>query len=927
MCSHACLNRFVLRSLMLFFIVTTFLGCNDVKKQHSYTIGFSQCVGSDLWRKTMLDEMNMELSFHPGVNFVYADAENNSSKQISQVRQMLDEGIDLLIISPNEAKPLTGVVEEAYRKGVPVIIVDRKTASSLYTAYVGANNYEIGKMAGQYLGATSKNEINLLEVMGLPGSSPAIERDRGFEDGIKKFTNIHVQYKIYGDWLKEHAISQLLSNKDRLQGINAVFAHNDVMASATRSVINSLHLPQKIRIIGVDALPGTGGGLQMVDDKEIDASLLYPTGGKEAIETAFRILNRQPFQRDNMLQSLVIDSSNVQLMKLQWNKVQRQQQDILRQQALLEEQKSVYKSQQQVLNILVITLVLAIVFGGLAFYWLMENRKINKSLEVKNSEIVSQRNQLIEMSNKAESATEARLNFFTNVSHEFRTPLTLMLSPLEDMLKNDKVASIAGRDIRMIQQNAFRLLKLVNQLIDYRKIQIDKQKIKASENNLVEFLRDIVSEFRDYTQKLHIQLSFVPTEKEIKVWFDVNMMDKVFFNLIHNAIKFTPENGQIKVALHKDESKVYIEIKDNGVGMSDEDASLIFDQFYQADHAPVSGSGIGLSLSKEIVALHQGEISVKSEKWKGTTFTVSLLLGERHVSLIERVFTPGKWSDMSERSKLYQQDLERIIIEKYYEPTIGSKENSILIIEDNPELLNYLVGKFNDYYEVFSAEDGNVGINKAYEKVPDLILSDVVLPGISGKELTKKLKSDMRTSHIPIILLTAQGSTEHQISGMQSMADMYITKPFNFDFLLASVENLLTNRGLLKQHFASDISPTEKLPLHRTLDKKFLNDFAGVVEQNLANDQLNVDDISRELGISRVQLYRKVKALLDCSVTDYVLSRRLKKAKYLLNHEKLTISEITYMVGFSNPNYFATVFKTKYGCTPTEFKKNNVQNA
>jgi signal transduction histidine kinase/AraC-like DNA-binding protein/CheY-like chemotaxis protein/ABC-type xylose transport system substrate-binding protein len=905
--------------LILFFSLGS---CTKAKNKAAYTIGFSQCVGSDLWRRTMLDEMKTELSLHPGVNFVYSDAHGNSKTQIQQVSKMLEQGIDLLIISPNEAQPLTPVVESAYEKGIPVIVIDRKTASSLYTAYVGADNYEIGRIAGEYMGSIAKGPLNVIEVMGLPGSSPAIERDRGFTAGIKKFSNIHLTTKVYGDWLKENAEASLLKIKGQLSSVNAVFAHNDVMAAATRDVLNKLHLSKRVKVIGVDALPGSGGGIKMVDDRIIDASLLYPTGGKEAIVTALQILNKEPFIRENILQSLVIDSTNVRLMELQWSKIKSQQNDIIKQQGLLQEQEEIYKNQQVVLNILVITLVLAIVFGGLAFYWLMENRKINSSLELKNDEILDQRNQLIEMSARAEAATEARLNFFTNVSHEFRTPLTLMLGPIEDLLANEKLTEMAGKNFKMIRQNAFRLLKLVNQLIDYRKIEFDKQSLKASNNNIVEFVKDIVESFQLMAQRNHIKIEFSSTAKEIPVWFDVNMLDKVFFNLISNAFKFTPEEGKIKINIRADNNQfVHIEISDNGVGMSEEESALIFNQFYQADHAPITGSGIGLSLSKEIVEFHHGFIEVKSKKWVGTIFMVSLPMGDGHLKAIEKSTDKNEWPDMGGRSQIYLADLDNIVQVYDHDVFSSPKEHSILIVEDNPDLLNYLMEKFDLYFDVFAADNGNSALTKAYEKVPDLILSDVVLPGLSGKELSVKLKSDVRTSHIPIILLTAQGSVEHQISGIETKADMYITKPFNFDFLLANINNLIKNRVILKEHFTSEISTSEKVHGAKSLDRKFLIDFSGIVEQNLSNDQFNVEDICKIIGISRVQLYRKVKALMGCSITDYILNRRLKKAKYLLNNEDLTIAEITYQIGFSNPNYFATVFKNKYGCTPTEYKR------
>jgi len=906
----------------IFLVIVMFAGCKKADKTSQYTIGFSQCVGSDLWRHTMLDEMKMELSLHPGVKFIYCDANGNSQKQIQQVKNMVDQGIDLLIISPNEAQPLTGIVEQTYNKGIPVIVIDRKTASSLYTAYVGADNYQIGKMAGEYLGSLLKGHGNVLEVMGLPGSSPAIERDHGFTDALKKFSNVQITAQVYGDWLRENAENQLQQIAPRLKNVDAVFAHNDVMAAGSRAILNQAGLNKNIKIVGVDALPGDGGGMQMIDSKIINASVLYPTGGKEAIVTAFKILNKEPFFKENTLQSQVIDSTNAQLMKMQWDRINNQQKDIERQQALLAEQEQVYNSQQVVLNVIVITLVLAIVFGGLAFYSLMENRKINKALEAKNNEILAQRNQLIEMSALAEAATEAKLNFFTNISHEFRTPLTLILSPVEDMMRNEKLNIVAGKSLKLIYKNVFRLLRLVNQLIDYRKIEYDKQELNASPNNIVEFVRDILDSFQHNAQKRNISLKLVTKEPKITVWFDVNMLDKVFFNLVSNAFKFTKDNGLIHVIITKNaDETVDIAVQDNGTGMEPEETQHVFDQFYQAESAANKGSGLGLSLSKEIINLHKGSVAVISKKWQGTTFTISLKLGSGHLQNIDKSADPKIVVDNTDKARIYTtglDDEQRInVIDIFSLP----KEQSILIIEDNDDLLHYLTDKLGDQYEIFAADNGNNGITMAFEQVPDLVISDIVMPGASGRDIAERLKTDMRTSHIPVILLTAQSSVEQQIGGIRSMADAYITKPFNYDYLLATIENLLKNRVLLKEHFTSDISPAGKMPISKSLDKKFLSDFSGIVEQNLGNENFNVDDICKAIGISRVQLYRKVKALLGCSITDYILNRRLKKAKYLLNNENYSIAEVTYMVGFSTPNYFSTVFKNKYGCTPSEFKR------
>jgi signal transduction histidine kinase/DNA-binding response OmpR family regulator len=660
--------------------------------------------------------------------------------------------------------------------------------------------------------------------------------------------------------------------------------------------------------------------MQMVYDRSVAASLVYPTLGKEAILTAFQILNKESFQKVNILQSLVVDSSNVRLMKMQTNKINSQQNDIIKQQGLLAEQQLIYKSQQTVLNIIVTTLVLAIISGGLAFYFLVENRKINRHLALKNEEIVRKGDQLVEMSAKVEAATEARLNFFTNVTHEFRTPLTLMISPLQDMLKNEKAVEVIGSSLKMVNKNAYRLLRLVNQLIDYRKLEIDKTTIQASENNIIAFSREIIDSFKLHAKKFKVQLYLVPSDKDIPVWFDVHLLDKVFFNLISNAIKFIPDAGTVKLYLRRDQDHVFIDIQDNGIGMTQEEAALVFDQFYQADNHPRVGSGIGLALAKEIVERHYGSITVATKKWEGTTFTIKLPLGDLHLKKSEKSFFKNEWPDMNEQGLSCLMDNEPLPFTETLVFTETPKEFSILIIEDNHDLLNYLDQKFSEYFEVFTAINGNDALIQAYEKVPDLILTDVVLPGLSGKTITQKLKTDLRTSHIPVIMLTAQSSNDQKISGLESLADIYVSKPFQFDYLLAAVNNLLLNRKILKEHFTSDLPVMLKSSISKSIDKKFINDFSGIVEKNISNENFSVDDICKSIGISRIQLYRKVKALLGYTVNDYILDRRLKKAVYMLNHENLPVSEIAYMVGFSSANYFSTAFKTKYGCPPTEFK-------
>jgi signal transduction histidine kinase/ABC-type sugar transport system substrate-binding protein/AraC-like DNA-binding protein len=900
--------------------MTLLIGCITGERKKMLKIGFSQCTGRDLWRKTMLQEMKTELSLHDNVEFLYAEAAGDSKKQVEQARKLLKSGIDILIISPNESEPLDPIIKEAYQLDIPTIVIDRKTPSKLYTAYIGADNYQVGQMAGTYIGSRADKNINVFEIMGLAGSSPAIERHKGFVDAIKAYPKVKLTGNISGDWLKDVTKERLLKSEKKNSTVNCIFAHNDDMAIGAREVFQIVNDLSDFEIVGVDALPGKGGGMEMVSSGLLSASVLYPTCGREAINTAFAIFEKKHYQRENILKSIIIDATNVKPMELQYNKIKGQQKDIERQKSILSELRQIYKSQQSTLNIVIVLLVATIVLGGLFFLSWKENRRVNETLVAKNIEIQDQKNQLIEMASKAEIATEGRLNFYTNISHEFRTPLTLLLSPLSEVLAKEKLSESASKNLHLVKKSTYRLLNLVNQLLDFRKIEIDKQKVSASENNIVAYISEIVEQFKSYASEHEIEILFFSSSRKLLVWYDDNMLDKVFYNLIVNAIKCSPRRSQIVVKLSvEDDKELLISVKDIGMGISAEDVPNIFNQFYQADNAPINGSGIGLSLSKEIVELHHGRIEVTSNYRLGTTFTVRLHLGNQHFE--EHEVTAKKIKPVnSSLFNIYQGETSNA---NY---SIESKSNeqsktSVLIIEDNQALLEYLKDHLSETFEVITAENGNDALSIVYNLVPDVIISDVVLPGYSGKEITRIIKSDFRVSHIPIILLTAQATTLQHISGLETLADMYLSKPFEIDVLIASVTNLHTNRNILRKYYTSELNPINGRKSINMIEKQFVADFSEIIEKNIDNENFIVEDICKAMGISRMQLHRKVKAILDSNVSDFILSKRLKKAKQLLLNENLTISEITYLVGFSSPNYFSTVFKSKFGISPSEFKK------
>ena len=763
-----------------------------------------------------------------------------------------------------------------------------------------------------------------MEISGLPASSPAMERHKGFTDAIKNYDSLQLVKQVNGQWLKDTARSEFSKIVDQFRDVDLIYAHNDMMAFAAHEVLKSKGLDGKIKIIGVDGLPGPGLGMQFVSDKILTATMLYPTGGEESIRIAMQILNRENYSKENILQTSVVDSTNVQLMKLQTDKISSQQKDIERQQVMIAEQQRIYNNQRTFLYILVSTLVLAVALGGIVLYSLRQNRKINKKLEVQNAEISRQKNQLVEMSAKAEAAHTAKVNFFTNISHEFRTPLTLILGPLDELLENPKLSNITRQSLTIIQKSVIRLLRLVNQLMDFRKIEFNKMKLKASENDLVASVNEILEPYKKIAHKRHIDLRLITKERQLNAWFDVSMFDKILFNLLSNAFKFTRDEGFIHVYLEKDEAAncARIKVQDNGVGMTNDAVEHAFEVYYQGEYENYKGSGLGLALSRELIQLHHGEISVISEKWKGTTFEIRLPLGYEHLETEELVEKQDRKAALYEDEKIYTTELHQSDHSKEGPMMVKkAKEFSILIVEDDPDLRNFLVNRLSTTYDILEADNSNTAMQQAFDAVPDLLILDVIIPGKNGMELTNIFKTDIRTSHIPIILLTIKTEIETQIEGMKSMADAYLTKPFNLQFLEENVKSLLANREKLKAHFTGEISADMKSHISNKLDRKFINEFSALVESNIANENFSVEEICKHLGISRVQVYRKIKALLGCNVNDYILNTRLQKAKYLLQHEELTIGEVAYKVGFSSPAYFSTVFKSKFGLTPKVYKE------
>ncbi|MCB2410502.1 substrate-binding domain-containing protein [Hymenobacter lucidus] len=920
--------------------VLALAGCAKPADQPTLRIGFSQCSTTGPWRQAVLAGMERELSFHPEVKLRMLDAHDNSQAQQQQIRELVRGGIDLLIVSPYEAGPVTPAVEEAYAQGIPVVLLDRRITSQQYTAYVGGDNLEVGQTAARYTARLLKEQGSIIELLGARGSSATAGRHEGFTQGLKAFPGLRVAALVKGEWNPTTLQPKLLAALKAHPEVSLIFSHNDNMGRAAAEVVRQLGRTSTVRIIGVDGLD-----LNLVRQRVLSASLLYSPAGQDAIRTALKILHKQPYQRENKLSTVVIDSTNVLMMMQQSDKILAQQQDIELQQGLLHRLQATYASQQTVLNGLLAALLGALLLGAVAWRSARKNRqinhqlalqnaendkinrqlvsqnaendKINRQLVSQNEEILSQRNQLEALSAQARADTEAKLRFFTNFSHELRTPLTLILGPVEELLTSSPDLSTAQRqDLALVRRNTQRLLQLVNQLLDFRKIEVGKMAVRATEGNVVDFVRDIVDLFEKPAQQRGIQVRFLAAEPVLTAWFDGNILDKVFFNLLSNALKFTPEQGRITISLQAipNGEAVKVSVADTGPGISEQDRPHVFEWFYQGrQRAAGQGSGMGLALADGLVRLHQGQLSFSSQPGQGATFTVTLPR-----ELPQELRAPDGMA--IQRAAFDEPEALDEALGAADAAPPAETEVLVLVIEDNADVNDFLARKLRPDFRVETATDGHTGFRLATELIPDLVVCDVMMPGLSGLQVLAQLKSDWRTSHIPVVLLTARSAPEQQVEGVQTGADLYLTKPFNPTFLLESLRTLLANRDRQREHFRRQLSVDTATVAASKADQKFLADLTAIVEANLTKTNLSVEDIARSLGISRMQLYRKVKAVLGTGVSDFIQSLRLTKAREMLLDDGLSITDVAYETGFSTLSYFSNSFKARYQISPSEFR-------
>ena len=892
------------RNSMIFLfamvVMLPMLLCSCVGRKQKYVIAVSQC-SEDIWREKLNKEMEMSTYLYDEeVELKIVSADDDDKVQIAQIEQFVTEGVDLLVVAPNQVHTISPAIDKAYDSGIPVILLDRKTDSEKYTAFIGADNVEMGRVLAKFVATELRGKGKVLEIAGLEGSSPAWERHQGFTSMMENYPGIQLVGMKNGDWTQRSGrrlMSQVVEKGTR---VDCVYGQNDRMALGAYEAVKNHGLKDSVLYVGVDALPGKDGGIELVQRGVLAASYIYPTRGDLVMQLAMNILEGKPYERENLLSSTLVTKENADVTMLQAEEMCTLGDRLSKMNKKVDTYLTLYGYQKLLMISLCALIGLGLLFVIFAYRQIVQRRKLE------------------------EDATNAKLQFFTNVSHEFRTPLTLIADPVDRMLESGELNDHQRDMMQIAKKNVNVLLRLVGDLLDFRKIQNGKMNVSFARLNLSEFVKHWTEGFHSRAEKSGVKL-LVDSGENIEISGDVYKLERICYNLLSNALKYTPKGGEVALSVKRNgEDNVEISVKDNGAGIPKDELAHVFDRFYQVKKNNAGGTGIGLALVDAFAKLHGGKADVESEVGKGTTFTVTLPVDQKGFEYtvvkmpendesIERNLNSSK--SISSLDVTEKTPIEKMTSAETLE-TDGQKP-LLLVIDDNDDVRSYVTSLLKDEYVVIQSADGKAGLERAIKEVPDLVICDVMMPVMDGLEFCKRLKQEVATSHIPVLMLTARTMEEQRAEGYEYGADAYITKPFNNKVLISRVRNLLENRKRLKSVFGgADADIITQKPTDA--DAKFMSQFRKLVQQRMGDSELNVEVIAAEMGLSRVQLYRKVKALTDASPVEMIRMSRLNRAKILLSKGDKNVSEVAYEVGFSSPSYFSKCYKEQFGHLPAE---------
>lgn len=925
-------------------------GC---RRQKTYRIGISQCSEDD-WRAKMNDEVLREIMLHEDATVEIRSANDDNATQIADIKYFADNGFDIIIAAPNEAGAITPVISEVYHKGIPVIVFDRDVDGTEYTAHIGTDNEGIGSAAGRYalhLLAPRTSSPRAIELYGLRGSTPAAGRHTGFTREFTDGGGVIVATG-YADWNQSDAERVADSLLTLYPDIDLIFAHNDRMAIGASNVARRKGL-RDIRIIGIDAAPEIG--IKAVADSVIDATFLYPTEGHRLVKTALAILKGEPYEKETVLPvSSAVDLSNADILLLQ-------NQSLLQETAKMKELKnriddywSKHSAQTSLFyaSMVILVLVFFSLFLLLRAFWqrkrhqqaLMEQ---NRLLEEQSREQKRLAETQKELNIQLQEAIQSKLAFYTNVSHDLRTPLTLIAEPLAQLSEASNLTPRQKNLLRLADKNTKILARLINQILDFRKFENGKLSLNLTEVDFKEAAAEWLDSFAEVARRRDIKLTLdAPERGDIHLAIDSEKMERIFFNLISNAIKYTPDNGSIRVSYTFDDKNLTLRVADTGIGIPHDDLGNIFDRFFMVDQVRPHGSGIGLSLVKAFVELHKGTITAESVVGKGSVFTV--VIPVTHVSEVSEVpsrliFQEDINIELAATDSFIESDLSLLPPDA---ASSGEDKPRLLVIDDNPDIRNLVGEILGEEYEIHQAADGREGLAKAARLVPDIIICDIMMPVMDGLECCQRIKEEVSTSHIPVVMLTACSLDEQRVEGYESGADGYIAKPFSGEVLKARCRSLLQNRKRIKDLWqgkvpgmdgaspdtaqlpdSAEVAESQRTPAlpkvgNADPDNEFYARFLQIFQEEISNPNLNIEQLASKMGLGHSQFYRKIKALTNYTPVELMRQLRLKQARHLLTTTTRSVSEIAYEVGFSSPAYFTKCYRTAFGQTPSELRDN-----
>ena len=921
---------------------------DSCQQETKYRIGVSQCSYDD-WRLKLNDELERQALVYPDMDLEIVCAYDDPLRQQEDIRRLIDEKVDVIITSPCDSTNLNEVLREAREEGIKVVVFDRLPSEKNYDVFVSADNPMLGRAVGNYLLHSLGSSARFMELWGVPSTSPARGRHAGFHEAIDAAGALCV-VEGQGRWTEDDAFRVTDSLLRLYPEVNAVFAHNDRMAIGARKATLKAGRPD-IVIAGVDAVPELG--IKAVADSVINATFIYPTAGKQLVDIAMKVVKGEDVKDEVIISSaqpVVPDNAAILLEIARSIDNEKEKVDYLREQVDL---FTTRHTEQRVLLIAIICIVILlalVVFVLMKAYW--QRRRNQEMLYMQNVQLMRQRDELEELNTRLNEATQAKLIFFTNVSHDLRTPLTLIAEPVAQLKDSPNLTQDERVLIRLADKNVKILQRLINQILDFSKYENGKLNLRPEEIDVRRYMEEWAESFRHLAHKRHIrfEMRFGEMERD-SVAVDPGKLERIFFNLMSNAFKFTPVNGLITVEVSLTAGKFTLRVADTGHGMDTETLHHVFERFYQAEKVEPQGSGIGLALVKAFVDLHEGDISVESAPGKGTVFTI--LIPEKHLEMQPVTPAPDSLAQTQTESGTEKRIPEELdIVENPSLEDIDDSKPCVLVIDDTADIRTLVHTLLKEEYTVLEAAGGKQGIKLAAKYIPDLIICDVMMPGLGGMDCVRRLKDELSTSHIPVLMLTACSLDEQRAEGYESGADGYLSKPFDAKVLIARCHSLIANRRRLLNASKELSNPTpaassvsspastasssaslasapsgaashSRLPhtADPAMENEFYQRFMQLIDKELGNPDITVEEMGSRLGLSRVQFYRKIKALTNYSPNEILRIRRLKQAYTELTKTERTVAEIAYSVGFSSPSYFSKCFREYFGELPADLQK------